>query len=237
MRTFRLAFTSSLLVWATLNSLSYFARSGGWGNLVGTEPQAIEAIGFPWVIWGEGGACGSRFMSGAAMAGDAALAVAASLAVGLATAWLAARRPCGEPSQTPLPPEATRRFQFSLRTMLISTAAVAFVLSLVRSEVNALAILLLIVYLFGPSILLVVAHLSRRMVPLDRGILLAVTGLALVVAAAVLGEVIDGIHDFTRGIMGLFVSWVPQCLLMLIVLLIWQRTRASTKRQHANTGG
>jgi hypothetical protein len=230
-KAFRVGFTSSLLIWATLNSLSYFVRSGGWGNLVGSQPQGIEAIGFPWTVWGEGGAYGSRFMSTAAMAGDAALAVVASLAVGLAMAWLAAKKPPGTEPQTAPPPEATRRFQFSLRTMLISTAFVAFVLSLVRSEVNALAILLLIVYLFGPSIMLVAAHLSRPVVPVDRSILLTATGLTLVAAAAVLGEIIEGIHDFTRGILGLFVCWVPQCLLMLVVMLVWQRAVQPRKEE------
>lgn len=222
MSAFRLGFTISLLVWASLNSLSYFVRSGGWGNLVGMHPEGVEAIGFPWTVWGEGGTYGSRHMSTAAMAADAAVAVAASLAVGAAVAWLANKRSPGLTPSATIPPEATRRFQFSLRSMLIGTAAVAFVLSLVRSEVNALAILLLIVYVFGPSILLVAAHVTRRMVPLDRGILLSAIGAALVAAAAVLGETIAGIHDFTRGIMGLFVCWVPQCLLMLAVMLAWQ---------------
>ena len=42
----------------------------------------------------------------------------------------------------------------------------------------------------------------------------------LVVAAAVLGETIETINDFTKGIFGTFVFWIPQCTLIALLAAI-----------------
>lgn len=66
----------------------------------------------------------------------------------------------------------------------------------------------------------------RDVVPLHRNLTLAAIVL-LCIPAAALGETIHGIHDFTKGIFGLFVFWVPECVLTLIVLLGIEKIRST----------
>lgn len=63
--------------------------------------------------------------------------------------------------------------------------------------------------------------------PLHRNLALAAIVLLCIPAAAALGETIHGIHDFTKGIFGLFVFWVPECVLTLIVLLGIEKIRST----------
>ena len=227
-RKFQLGFLSSALVWAAVDALSYFALSGGWGNLLGTAPEATEAIGFPWVVWGEGGPYGGDYFSWLGLIGDVVVTLSVSAAVGLATVWLHKRDLATRPGSLSADDsvESTRQLQFSIRTLLGTTAAVAFVLSMIKTSVQSLSILLLVVYLFGPSLILLAAHLTRRIVPLQRNLIVSVTGALLVVSASMLGEVISGIGDFTRGIMGIYVCWIPQCVLILIIVLVYERVSA-----------
>ena len=218
---FRLGFTVMLLAWATLNALSYFVRSDGWGNLLGTRPDAAEAIGFPWIIWEESSGGSSFQIDQIGLAADAALGIAFSVLAGLAA--LKCRRITVRSSPLPHPsaavPRSPRKLQFSLRALLMVAVVEALVLGVIRASVEARPVLLLLVYLLGPLLIIGVANRLRDVVPLHRNLALTVVVVLCIPAAAALGETIHGIDDFTKGIFGLFVFWVPECVLILIVLL------------------
>ena len=227
-RSFRLAFTCTLLAWATLNAVSYFVWSDGRGNLLGNRPDAAEAIGVPWVVWEEGPGVTSSEIDLVALAANVALGVFCSVLVGLAAAPFGRPGAASLPSPSPTPaiPTAPRKLQFSLRALLMVAVVEALVFGAIRASVEARPVLLLLIYLFGPLLIVGVAHRLRNVVPLHRNLALAAIVLLSIPAVAVLGETIDGIRDFTKGIFGLFVFWVPECALISIVLLGIERIRA-----------
>lgn len=222
-RKFILTFALALLCWATANSLSYFVRSEGWGNLLGTDRYRVEAMGFPWLIWGEGSWFRGYYFDRRGLTADASIAVATSFVVGLGVALFASR---GRPNVSERAPGVVSAagaspWQFSLSTLLIATTVVSIVLSGIRTSIDSLWAILLFVYVCSPSLMVVVAQLSRRRKPVERILAVLLTDLALIVAAAVLAEYVDGIGDWTKGIMGIFVCWIPQFTLFLAVAFAW----------------
>ncbi len=212
------AFLLVLLLWAAANAISYFVRSDGYGNLLGQAPQNGEAIGVPWLIWSAGGAFGTSHNNRLALLGNTAVTLLSAAAAYAAVARFTRR----SSDVTKLPDEKTdthfrspgRALQFRLRTLLALVVVEAIVLGGIRSYGDARPALLAAIYLLGPSLLLAVAWRLRDVIPAHRNLALLLVGLLFVPAAAVLGESIEGIRDFTRGLLGLFVCWVPQCVLL-----------------------
>ncbi len=220
-RSFRLGFTCVLIAWATLNAISYFVWSEGWGNLLGTQPDASEAIGVPRIVWEEGPGVSSSEIDSDALAANGAIGVFCSILAGLAAArFVRTSGPLPEtPPPTPAVPKVPRKLQFSLRALLMVAVVEALVFGAIRASVEARPVLLLLIYLLGPLVIVGVAHRLRDVVPMQRNLALAAIVLLCVPAVAVLGETIEGIGDFTKGIFGLYIFWVPECALILIVLL------------------
>ena len=76
-------FFAGALFCAALNALSYFFRSDGWGNLLGTTPQHREALGFPLQIWESGNSYGGYFADYRAVLLNAAFGAAIGTVCGL----------------------------------------------------------------------------------------------------------------------------------------------------------
>ena len=220
------AFLWVVVLWAAANAVSYFARSDGWGNLLGQSPQNRQAIGAPWLVWQEGGPLGA--------AGQ--LALVGNVAVGLLSAagasFLVVRFPAlrrilpssfGEEESQGVAGTG-RALQFRIRTLLGLVVVEAVILGGIRSYGDARPALLAAIYLLGPSVLVAVAWRLRDVIPAHRNVAIALIGFLFVPAAAVLGESIDGIRDFTRGLLGLFVCWVPQCVLLAGGFLVFRRS-------------
>ncbi len=205
------------LLWAAANALSCFVRSDGWGDLLGQSPQNAQAIGFPWFIWSEDGSYGS--VNYFALLGSVATALlAAGMAYGIVAA-LTANDTVPASGREPVATQPGRALQFQLRTLLALVVVEAVILGGIRMYGDARPALLAAIYLLGPSLLLAVAWRLRDVTPTHRNLALAIVGFLFVPAAAVLGESIDGIHDFTRGLLGLFVCWVPQCVLLVTLIM------------------
>ncbi len=219
------AFLLILLLWAAANALSYFFRSDEWGNLLGLSPQSGQAIGVPWVIWSESGSSG--FYSRLALLGNATVALlTAAMAHMLVAKFLRHRQDdmlapgnaCLEMTES----SPGRALQFRIRTLLALFVVEAIILGGVRSLGDARPALLAAIYLLGPSLMLAVGWRLRDVNRTHRNLALLIAGFLFVPAAAVLGESIEGIHDFTRGLLGLFVCWVPQCVLLAAVLMAFR---------------
>ncbi|HIQ21024.1 MAG TPA: hypothetical protein EYH34_07300 [Planctomycetes bacterium] len=220
--------------WAALNAVSYFWWSGGWGNLLGTRPGSFEAIGFPWVVWRQGQPYGNPV----ALAADAGL----GLAVAWAGGWVAQRlgRRCvaspvaqGQARDT----TARRPLQFSLRGLLAATALVAGTLAALQTAAGAGPVLLGMIYLLGPAAIVALWFQLRHVTVHQRNVVVVATALVLVAAAAVLGQRIETIGDFTKGILGTYVFWTPQCVLVAACVaagdafLRWQTRRGRSHRR------
>ena len=215
------AFLLVFLLWAAANALSYFCRSDGWGDLLGQSPHNTQAIGVPWLVWQEGGAIGTY--NRLALVGNFAVALlTATLAYGLVarvTDRCVTLNGTGDERQQAVKSRPGRALQFQLRTLLALVVVEAIILGGIRSYGDARPALLAAIYLLGPSLLLAVAWRLRDVIPAHRNLALTLVGFLFVPAAAILGESIEGVHDFTRGLLGLFVCWVPQCVLLAAILM------------------
>lgn len=222
---------AGLLGWATVIALSYFVRSGGWGNLLGTRPGAVEAIGVPWVIW----VAGQPYGRVGTLLADAGIGLLVGVVAGVA--WMrfgsryARASTGGELLSEGTSPFLPRQFQFRLRTLFGVTAMLAVLLAVGRTAVTARPVLLAIVYFLGPSLILAVWYRLRRVRSAYRnGVVIAAT-LLLVLAAAVLGQSIHSINDFTKGIFGTFVFWTPQWALLVCGLAVWRSLPGRRREQ------
>ncbi|HEV3344245.1 MAG TPA: hypothetical protein VG125_27970 [Pirellulales bacterium] len=236
---FRHAALATLLAFAALNAASYFVRSDR-GKLLG-HAHGVDRIGFPWLAWQDGAAPENGFATlalgpdgyfdygGLAMNAGAAL-VAAILGGLLATA---AFRPNGAGKRM-----GTTSFdrrdaggppQFSLRSLLIVTTIVAGVLAYQRAATPQLyAFALAAIYVCGPSVLVCCAWATLGRKRAER---LFVVGCALasLIVAAIATGIRTELGDFTRVLLGLYVYWVPQCVLMLAIHATWRVFKSPTR--------
>jgi hypothetical protein len=234
LRRFQLAFTWALIAWAAVNAASFFFRSRGWGNLLGTQPGSFEAIGFPWIVWEQGRTYGGHFCHVPALAANTGVGLAIGLVAGLVAV------PFGGKSakQAPRAPRIVEagslpglgQLQYSLRTLLVVTAIVAVVLAIAQAAVASRPGLLAVVYLLGPAMIIIVWMRFRRIVVWQRGLVVVTTTFLLVLSAAILGQTIDTIDDFTKGILGTFVFWIPQCTLVGLLAVVLRSTAFSGGR-------
>ena len=132
--------TTLFVIFAVPNAISYFIRSnrGGFLQIFDSRwfPFTVgpESIGFPFVIWHAVNS-GPYHFHFSSLVYD--IAIAAACAVGAYYYWFHKPNSCPGEKRT-LPSTATddmRPFQFSLKTLMIVTAAVALALSLNRSGV------------------------------------------------------------------------------------------------------
>jgi hypothetical protein len=225
-RGFRIGFSWTLLAWASLNALSYFVWSRGWGNLLGTQPGVAEAVGFPWIIWRQD----TYLCRIPALLGDTALGLLAATAAGFVTARVAGKTVLiddGRSNNLVTGSPAPRQWQFSLRALFVVTTIVAIVLAVARMTITARPALLALIYWLGPLLVVTVAFCLRRIAPRQRAFTVAASTLLLVLASAVLGQTIGTIGDFTKGIFGTFVFWVPQCTALALIAAAYRWVRCA----------
>jgi hypothetical protein len=234
------AAVAMLLFFAALNAASYFVLSEH-GTLLGYD-RGVDRIGFPWVVWQDGaepsngiaivylGADG--YFDYRALAIDAAVALVASLMVGLVAMVAKGCVPDDQPRRPTM--AATSRSagppQFSLRALMVVTAIVAVALAYERAATDrARAFSLAAIYVLGPSLLIWSAYATRHRNRAERSIAVWLV-LAILVAGAVASGVRTNLADFTRVLLGFYVYWTPQCVLFLAADAVWRRMKKSVRK-------
>ncbi|MCY2991094.1 MAG: hypothetical protein NTY19_24930, partial [Planctomycetota bacterium] len=153
-------FFVGILVTASMIACTYFIRSVGGGNLLGTRPDRREALGFPCEVWESGNTYGGYFVDYRALLVDAVCAVMVGAICGLITVRHRVRlnslvealeKTPGQPSRSHL--------QFSLRGMLLATGLVALMSATARYALAGQAESLGVIYLLGPWVLVLIALL------------------------------------------------------------------------------
>lgn len=224
-----------VLAFASLNSLSYFVRTGG--NL----DRHGGRIGFPWLVWEDNGCFGGRFYPDALLA-DIAVGLSASAAIGCLFAMIirGERRfwrprfgapPRAQDSANEAPHGESRwPRQFSLRGLLLLTASVAVLLAL-GQEVDASVKrqLLIPLYWLGPGLLVSTYCLTARLAPRDRERIVLVVAAHVILATFILGAS-AGLNDLTLVALGFYVYWTPQCVLLLLSFFIWGFVNVKPRR-------
>lgn len=210
---------AGVLLVAMSNTLSYFVRSHGWRGLLGT-PGYPESIGFPFRMWEAGEAYGGVFVDVVPMLGNAAFAGVVVFAIGFAVRSQHRRlTSIAERIQARMAksPSERRPFQFSLRTLLVATFAIAVAVTWARrwgGDPRALAG----IYWLGPAFLVGLAMAPRGLTWENRVSIVTPCTLILVLVAILLGFRLG--VPLERVMLGIAVCWIPQCVLAALVLSI-----------------
>lgn len=225
---------AGFLVAAAINALSYFYWSGGWRNLI--RPGAVpQAIGFPKEMWRFGVSYGGASIDWSAFLFNNLVALGIGLC--FAGGFLWKRNWLGKFVDTIVEEDRSKivenRWQFTLSGMLIMTAFFAAVAGLARWALGAGPEMLLAIYLFGPTALIITAMLPKGIAWQYRVMLLAPATLLTIAFAVVLGNRIN--IPFDQVTLGIYICWVPQTVLAAIVQTIGLVIRFRFKEQNADT--
>jgi hypothetical protein len=225
-RRFLACFTWSLIAFAVLNSLSYFVRSAGWGNLFG-EARGYVGIGFPWLVWQYESSGVAPLPDSSAIAQNVAIGLLASAVVSLV--FMRLNRPSASVDRSePHEPSVASGFrmsQFNLRSLFLFTAITAVLLGAARTSSELNPALLKVIYLGGPCTIAWVGYLARCCNVRWQVVLTLSYGSLLVIATGVLSQHAVGINDFTQGILGIFVCWIPQFFILALIARVFEQRR------------
>lgn len=205
------------LILGSLNALSFFFRSSGWGSLLGSREPNDEAIGFPLTVWEEGFGYGSHPLLVGPFVTNIAIGVAAGLAIGALAIW---KRPELNRIMERFRGQSKQqvKLQFSLRGLLITTVLAAVSAALVRSFTPRVEVLAGI-YLFGPLALVLFAYLPKRLTWQQRVAIITPATIVMIAVAITLGSVLD--IEFDKVLLGIFICWTPQAAFAAVGLTAW----------------
>lgn len=227
-RWFVRGFTVGVLIFGAINAMSYFVRSDGFGNLLGTYPDNAEAIGFPVEIWERGNAYNGYYVDYLAVFGNMLTgAIFAALLGGISARSTTAMNRMAQQFEDELDPDKSDPFQFSIRGLLGATALAAIIAGLWRSSLTARPELLGGVYFLGPLVLIAVAMLPRNVHWQQRIAIVIPSTLALIAAAIAIGGTLEKRLEFDQVLLGIFVCWTPQSVVAAIALtliILWQES-------------
>ena len=122
---------------------------------------------------------------------------------------------------------ANSSFQFSLSGMLVTTSVAAIVAASLRWAWGASEELLLGVYLLGPTALILLAMIPRKISWQARVVLLAPSTLLLIGYALYVGGRLGLPSDHVM--MGVFICWVPQTVIAAGCLTVGLAIRYNMK--------
>jgi hypothetical protein len=229
-RWFARGFAVGILIVASLNSVSYFFRSDGGGNLVGTTPRHHEALGFPFELWETGNTYGGLFVDVTGLLLNGVIAIVVGVVCGLLT--LRYRAPLDqliEDFEQVMADQEQRRVQISIRGLLAATGLAALLATGARYALDGRAEVLGAIYLLGPWVLVLIAFLPLGMTWQQRVYVLLPATMLLMAAAVALGLSLEPKVDFDKVLLGFFICWTPQSAMAAIGLtavLIFQHVRS-----------
>jgi hypothetical protein len=226
-------FLVGVLLIASLNAASYFVRSEGMGNLVGTTPQHRQAIGFPFEMWESGNVYGGLFVDYFALLLNGLVGVIVGTGCGLCVLRFQVpltRMVCefeaewdGSPNQ---------RIQISLRGLMLAILAVAILASIARFGIARRPEALVLIYALGPWVLILIAFLPLGIAWQIRVMILVPAAIFLMGGAIWIGARLDPGLEFDKILLAISVCWIPQTVLAAVGLTSWLLlAHARSKRQ------
>lgn len=218
-RWFARAFTVGLLMVGGANAVSYFFRSDGLGNLLGTHPGRHEAIGFPVEIWEQGNAYAGFFVDyGAVLVNFAAAAALGCLLGAIALRLTPFFNDIEARVIAEMEGRERNHFQFSMRGLIGATVVASLIAALWRSSLAARPEVLGAIYLLGPGVLVATALLPRN-IPWQQRVAILVPLAAMTIGAALtIGSSLPSPLDFDQVLLGVFVCWTPQSIAGAVLL-------------------
>ena len=215
-------FAVAILLVGAINAMSYFVRSDGPGNLVGTHSERREAVGFPWELWERGNAYNGFYVDYAAVGANVFSGVLLGAVCGLVAAgFTGLLNRIGERLEAEMQQGQRRAsvpLQFSLRGLLATTAVAAVIAAIWRSSLSARPEVLAAIYLLGPLVLVVIALIPGNMSWQQRVAVIIPLTLMLIGAAVGIGGRLPNPLEFDQVLLGIFVCWTPQSVLSALAL-------------------
>jgi hypothetical protein len=218
-RWFVRGFFVGILISGSLNAVSFFFRSDGAGNLLGTAPDRYEALGFPCQVWESGNPYGGWFVDARGLLLNGLFAAAIGAACGLVAVrcrgWLNDLVARLEPL---VRAREAAGWQFSLRGLLAATALAGLAAAGAHYALAGRPLALGIVYWLGPWFLVMLAFLPIGLSWQQRVVVLVPATFLLMAAAVAIGAALPQPLEFDRVLLYVFVCWTPQTVLVAIVL-------------------
>lgn len=229
---------AGLLISAALNATSYFFRSEGGGNLLGTASANREAFGFPREMWEAGNQYDGYFVD----VGPLAVNLLCGLALGslCGSAAMRFRRPLDRIEQElerTLAEAPRRPFQISLRGLMLATGLAALVAGAARYAMAGRAEVLGLFYLLGPWGLVTAAFLPLGLHWKQRVYVVIPVTFLLMAGGIAVGRALSPPLEFDKVLLGTFICWTPQSVLaatVITVVMLWPWIRR--ERWRANHG-
>ncbi|NNE00591.1 MAG: hypothetical protein HKN47_25025 [Pirellulaceae bacterium] len=208
-----------MLTMAMINAISYFLRSEHWGSLVGDHSTGRESLGFPLVVWEDGQTYGGMFVDYPMLGLNLLFATFIGAIVGTFAAS----------KSTPLnvmmasmhdhsPTDHLQPIQFTLRSLLITTTLVA-VVAMLANNYAARPETLIAIYAAGPTFLVAIAFLPRRISWQKRVAIIIPATVCLIAVAIAVGIALG--MEFDKVLMGVFLCWTPQSALGALAISTW----------------
>lgn len=200
---------SGIVLVAATNAVSYFFRTPSIADLIGSDSHVIEAVGFPFEIWREDSIYfGGQFINYANVGLNFLIGLALGLVIaGIMIRWRDTFNQWIHDFEQKQTPESSTSFQFSVRSLLLTTTVVAAFMAVLTTWKGTPEALLAI-YFAGPAALVGIAMIPQNIHWHHRIVILTLTAVAMI-AIAVWSGLILGV-SLDRVLLGIFVSWTPQ---------------------------
>ena len=201
---------------AAANALSYFFRTSGIADLIGSEQNVVEAMGFPFEIWSERNRglyvdyamVGLNFLVGIGL--GSIFGIVGVLLRHRFNQWV-------EQFEAQAANQTSASFQFSVKSLLLVTTVAAMLIAALTNW-NGTPEVLLGIYFLGPLVLISISMLPRRLHWQQRVVVLTVLSAVMIGVAISTGIKLSVPLD--RVMLGIFVSWTPQSTFAAFLMVV-----------------
>ena len=201
---------------AAANALSYFFRTSGIADLIGSEQNVVEAMGFPFEIWSERNRglyvdyamVGLNFLVGIGL--GSIFGIVGVLLRHRFNQWV-------EQFEAQAANQTSASFQFSVKSLLLVTTVAAMLIAALTNW-NGTPEVLLGIYFLGPLVLISISMLPRRLHWQQRVVVLTVLSAVMIGVAISTGIKLSVPLD--RVMLGIFVSWTPQSTFAAFLIVV-----------------
>ena len=220
-------FLAGLMVTAAVNAISYFVLSDGISNFIGASQLQQEAIGFPFEVWRRGQGYGRFIVSFPAFFSNCGTGVFFALIIGVIAANR--REYLNKITYDAVSREAktdagSNSFQFSIKSILIATSIVAIFLAAavnIRVDPKVLAV----IFFAGPWAMVSLSMLPPGIKWQHRVVMMTIMAVVMIGVAIAVGGQLG--KPFDEVLMGVFISWTPQSVLGITIILGYLFLRTS----------
>ena len=212
-------FLAGLMIIAAVNAISYFVLSDGISNLIGASQSQQEAIGFPFEVWRRGQASRQFLVNFPSFFSNCGIGLLFGIIVGVIAANQ--KKYLNKITLEAVLREAKSEtggnsLQFSIKSIFIATSIVAVFLAAamnIRADPKVLAA----IFFAGPWAMVGLSMLPPGIKWQHRVVMMTVMAVVMIGVAIAIGGQLD--KPFDEVLMGVFISWTPQSVIGILVLL------------------